>query len=349
MNYPTPVKHKGRPGQPLSDQDLKDRLEWIRQFIALNGGVRPKFSDMSTGWDVSVAAVSNTIDKFEQLGWIKYEYQNGIRRRGTLQLKEGQAMKDLSHFDLPKVTIVINTYNRPRSLGILLKHLSEQAHTNWADVEIVVVNDGSHNEAYQAVIERHSNQCSLKYHNIQRREDDRPQLYTLKNFGVDQSTFKEVVWLLDDDLMFDDHTLFVMRLYHMFLADSRPVVYPHYADAREPHHYQAPFDFQPQPVDWDKTRHWPAFAGMSIRYEDWQAVGGVDEIFDTAMGFADLELGIRLWQDGCQIILADGMCCFIDDRETGSHRDRFLFDHRNGKLFMEKVGLEMAAKYGITP
>jgi hypothetical protein len=44
----------------------------------------------------------------------------------------------------------------------------------------------------------------------------------------------DVLWLVDDDLVFDDHTLFILRLYHMLLADARPVIVPHYADRQEP-------------------------------------------------------------------------------------------------------------------
>jgi glycosyltransferase involved in cell wall biosynthesis len=172
-------------------------------------------------------------------------------------------------------------------------------------------------------------------------------LYSLKNKAIMMAKH-EVIWLLDDDLIIDNHTLFILRLYHMFLKHSRPLIVPHYANPGDPDHYQAPFSFMPQPPDWDKVRVWPAFAGMSFWKQDWERVGGIDEQYDEAMGFADLDFGIMMFNSGCQALLVDGITCFIDDRESGgSHRDRFIFNHQNGHKFMKKWPTE-AAKYGIT-
>ena len=162
----------------------------------------------------------------------------------------------------------------------------------------------------------------------------------------------EIVWLLDDDLIIDDHTLFIHRSYHFALKDARPVLRPHESNVAEPQYFQMPFEICAQPADWDKLRVWLSFAGASCRREDWQGVGGIDLRYGDAMGFADLDLGIRLWQSGCQVMQIDGICVHVDDRETGSHRNRFIHtkrEHHNGKLFMEKWGLDEAAKYGVTP
>jgi glycosyltransferase involved in cell wall biosynthesis len=254
-------------------------------------------------------------------------------------------MVDLSRFTMPTVGIVICTYKRPQSLKRVLDNLAEQKHTDFEHIDVCVVNDGSHDEEYEA-IDFGAYPFSVSYLARARHPENRPQVYSSKNIGVENVT-GDVLWLVDDDLVFDDHTLFILRLYHMLLADARPVIVPHYADKDEPWHYQNPFPFQPQPPTWDKLQTWVSFAGTSVRREDWARVGGVDLDYDGAMGFADLDLGIRLWKDGCCVIQADGLCCHIDDKESGgSHRDRFLYNHRNGKLFISKH--PDFGKYGLT-
>jgi hypothetical protein len=108
-------------------------------------------------------------------------------------------------------------------------------------------------------------------------------------------------------------------------------------------------------MDWDKLRTWVSFAGLSFWRRDFEAVKGIDaDRYDGSMGFCDLDLGLMMHNDGCQVCLVDGVTCFIDDSETGSHRHGILQrqhqtdPHRNARLFVEKWGAEEAAKYGIT-
>lgn len=261
---------------------------------------------------------------------------------------------NLDHLRMPTVGIVINTYKRPESLLRVLQCLVDQSHTDFRDINVVAVNDGSHECGYDdEKLKNERYPFEFTYYSRERAEDDTPRLYSLKNFGV-RATTGEVVWLLDDDLVFDEHTLFILRKYHMFLATAKPVLVPHYADKREPHHYQNPFSFMPQPMDWDKMRAWTSFAGLSMRRDDFETVGGVDERYDGSMGFADLDLGMMLYHDGCQVCLVDAITCFIDDGESdGSHRDQIIRrqlatdPHRNARLFVEKWGKEESEKYGI--
>jgi GT2 family glycosyltransferase len=129
------------------------------------------------------------------------------------------------------------------------------------------------------------------------------------------------------------------------------VIVPHYANEGEPHHFQAPFQFIDQPDDWNKLKVYPSFAGMSLSKKNYFKVNGIDEDFDYAMGFADLDFGIRLWQAGCNVMLVDGITCFIDDKESGgSLREQFVHTlgqrHRNGQLLKEKWPHDYH-KYGI--
>jgi len=261
----------------------------------------------------------------------------------------------LDHLRMPTVSAIISTYKRPKSLLRVLECLKSQAHTDFRDLDVVVVNDGSHQHGYEEIpLSNDDWPFEFTYYAEDRAKDDTPSLYSRKNFGV-RATTGEVVLFLDDDLFFDEHTLFIIRLHHMFLANARPVLVPHYADKREPHHYQNPFAFLPQPLDWDKMRVWVSFAGLSLRRQDFEAVGGIDERYDGSMGFTDLDLGIMLYEDGCQVCQIDGACFFIDDAESdGSHRDQIIRrqletdPHRNARLFVEKWGEHEAAKYGIS-
>lgn len=260
---------------------------------------------------------------------------------------------DLTHLEgaLPTVSIVICTHKRPTSLVRLIGCLEEQKHTDFAEIELIVINDGSHDRLYEQINWERLPFFSTLYVPMARRTDDRPQLYKCKNIAVNEAK-NEIVWLLDDDLIIDDHTLFIHRLYHHLLPNCRLVVRPHDANPQDSVHYQAPFPFVPQNWSWDKIRNYPSFAGISLAKSLWNEVGGLDEDYDGAMGFADLDLGMRLWQVGANITQVDGCTIFIDDRETGSHRDRYVHwgdrQHRNGNLFMEKWGEEESAKYGIT-
>ncbi|MBD3260195.1 MAG: glycosyltransferase [Candidatus Altiarchaeales archaeon] len=244
----------------------------------------------------------------------------------------------------PTVSVIVTTYNRPRSLQRMLACLAEQKHTNFDHLEVIIMDDGSdttltgHHDGFPLAVDY----LTIDYRYYKRGPG--PQLYSLKNKAVEIAN-NEVLWLLDDDLIFDDHTLILLRTHHALLSDRRPVLIPHLSDNSEPHWFQHPFHIDPSPPE--KT-HWVSFAGLSLRKEDWLAVEGIDENFDGAMGFADLDLGHRLHKDGCFNVMVDGLTVHIDDEETGSWRHQFLANHKNGMYFLDKWGDEEAGLYGIT-
>ena len=143
---------------------------------------------------------------------------------------------------------------------------------------------------------------------------------------------------LPDCLFMLSHTLIILRYAHLGLPES--VLRPHEANPQDPVHYQAPFPIIAQDWTWDKLRVYPSFAGLSLPRGIWDDVGGLDEDYDGAMGFCDLDLGLRLWKKGYNVTQVDGLTVFIDDSETGSHRDRYIhlgdLQHRNGMLFKKK-------------
>ncbi len=268
---------------------------------------------------------------------------------------------DLSDCHLPTVSVVICTYQRPKSLARLLQLLAEQKHTDFNDLEVIIVNDGSHDQGYEedyngmefskSLIfpdghpERLADptditkiQYQVTYIKRDRHPENRPQVYSSKNIGVDAAR-NEIIWLLDDDLIVDDHTFQCLRQYHMAWRYDRVVVRPHEANVGDPVHYQAPADIVSQDWTWDKLRVYPSFAGMSLAKTLWNEVGGLDEDYDLAMGFADLDLGIRLYETGANIVQVGGVVVFVEDSETGSHRNHFIHydgvEHRNGEQVLK--------------
>jgi hypothetical protein len=336
----------------LSDEEFEARYRWLFDYSRMNHGLRPTYREISDGWNISMTAVKGTIDRFVEKGWLVMVNSEG-RQGGWIYGKEIDGFVDLSNLQLPKVSIVISTYNRPNSLRRLLNVIADQKHTNFDDIEVLISDDGSNAEtrsAYAPINDRHW-PFSLFHEYSPRREDGLPNLYRLKNETIKKAK-NPLVWLLDDDLVVDDHTLFIVRSYHACLEETRPVLCAHTANVAEPQYYQMPFGIDAQPEDWDKLRVWSSFAGMSFWKRDWETVGGIDKRYNNAMGFADLDFGIELWKSGCQVMMIDGICVFVDDRETGSHRNGFIHtyrEHHNGNLFMEKWGLEEAAKYGVSP
>jgi glycosyltransferase involved in cell wall biosynthesis len=257
---------------------------------------------------------------------------------------------NLLDHQLPTVSIIICTYQRPNSLSRLLDQIASQAHTVFSEIEVSIVNDGSHKTShYPNSYDRYP--FKVTYLARGRHVDGLPRVYSSKNIAVQNST-NDILWFLDDDLIIDDHTLFILRLYQMAYASKGVVLRAHEANPQDPVHFQAPFFFTPQDWSWDKLRVYPSFAGLSMHRQIWDDLGGLDEDYDLAMGFCDLDAGIRLWQLGYNIVQVDGISVWIDDSETGSHRDKFVHlgdqEHRNGEvIFKGKWSSEEVAKWPL--
>lgn len=91
----------------------------------------------------------------------------------------------------PTLSIVIPTYRRPRGLARLLRSLAPQA-TEQGGREVIVVNDGNDDPAYDAVIEAHRGQV----HYIAAAENRGPA--TARNRGVKAATGDFLVFIDDD-------------------------------------------------------------------------------------------------------------------------------------------------------
>lgn len=246
-----------------------------------------------------------------------------------------------SHPSGIKVAAIISTYRRPNSLIALLADLNRQKIANFENFKAFVMNDGS--RGYDDIPMIKSN-FEIEYTFTPRLPSNQPQLYGLKNHAANEARNQgyDVLWFIDDDCRVDEYTLTgVMRLSE-YLADKHPLFIAHYAYGEHRNEwYQCAWPFMPQKPGRPKLDLWTSFAGMVVRTEDFWAVEGIDERFDGYMGFADIELGIRLWRSGCCPIHTDWITHLMDDSESGgSLRNRFIGDHRNKKLFREILGEE---------
>jgi len=245
---------------------------------------------------------------------------------------------------LPTISIIIATFNRPQSLQRVLDHIAKQVHFNFDQLDIGIVNDGS-TVSYDDV-DFGVCPCPVEYVYRERagvteqRPNGLPQVYSSRNMAVSK-TKGEVLYFLDDDLYFMDHTLCVLQLYHSI--QDNILLIAHEANRGAPHYYPMAFAVRTQgPTGWTTTR------GLSVRRKWFEQVGGFDADFDLSMGFADRDLGIRLVDDaGCDVWQANGITVFGDDSETnGSLRDWVLrdwvrehpndADHRNGVILWIK-------------
>lgn len=227
---------------------------------------------------------------------------------------------------LPSVSIIVSTYNRPKSLQRLLDHIAKQVHFNFDQLDICIVNDGS-TVSYDDV-DFSGCPCPVEYIYRERlgvteqRPNGLPRVYSSRNIAVSK-TKGEVLYFLDDDLYFMDHTLCVLQLYHSI--QDNILLISHEANRGAPQYYPMAFAVRTHgPTGWATTR------GLSVRRSWFELAGGFDEQFDTCMGFADRDLAIRLVDDaGVDIWQGNGITVFGDDRETnGSLRDWVLKDWR---------------------
>ena len=220
---------------------------------------------------------------------------------------------------LPSIGIVISHYNRPRSLTKLLDALSKQCHTRWEEHDICIVDDGS--EPHYTVPDFPR---PVRYM-YRERDEGSPHLYGNLNKAI-ATLDKDVIWILQDDLVVDDHSLLALQLLHRAYADTCMIA--HLADTAEPDWYQYPGSILP--IKSYRQCGSMMWAGLSIPNWWWKEVEGADEDFDGSMGWADVDFGIRLLNAGCNIAMVRGVCCFLDDSESGgSWRNRILTPWRS--------------------
>src|SRR5438045_2348110 len=93
---------------------------------------------------------------------------------------------------MPKVSLIITTYNRPR----LLPRAVQSARLAGQDVEIIVVDDGATKEAFDLC----RNLPGVRY----MRTDRNRKMSGARNLGISASTAEYLTFLDDDDVRLPD-------------------------------------------------------------------------------------------------------------------------------------------------
>jgi glycosyltransferase involved in cell wall biosynthesis len=100
---------------------------------------------------------------------------------------------------MPRISVILSTYNRPDALDMVLRSLAAQTYT---DFEVVVADDGSREDT-RLMIDRFSSQSPFKLKQVW-QEDEGFRAATIRNKAVAASQGKYLVFLDGDCMVFPD-------------------------------------------------------------------------------------------------------------------------------------------------
>jgi glycosyltransferase involved in cell wall biosynthesis len=226
----------------------------------------------------------------------------------------------------PRVSVVIPTYNRCELLRVQLEHLTGQE-LPVDEFEVIVADDGS-SDGTRAMVESFTGRLRLKYHH---QEDLGNRVGTARNAGAALAAAPVLVFLDTGPLFGRD---FLRQHLALHADESRRRAVIGYAHGYNPEkdlswvrdevarlgpeatvaRYADDPDFrdlrleQLADVDYDLSRRlepWQVFFSLniSLRTDDFRAVGGFDEAFNGYWGAEDLELGFKLFRRGLEFCL----------------------------------------------
>jgi len=171
--------------------------------------------------------------------------------------------------NMPQISILIPTCNRPRELNQLLSTLDRQT---FKDFEVIVVNDG---QTSVSELCRRENGLSIKY---------LTNPYSLggtssRNIALSQATGEYIMPIDDDDLILPEHLEILMKHRNeadLLYCDAEIVVEDRNADRKILERLPYAFDFDPEVQKWCLT---VIPSGMCYRRELHDKLGLFDENF----------------------------------------------------------------------
>lgn len=252
-------------------------------------------------------------------------------------------------YSSPTLSVICATYNRPNTLRRLLNQLDDQRCVNFNGIDVCVVDDGSD----RPIESFPSYNFRFEYVYRPRSGDNTARVYSSRNLAASR-TVGGVILQLDDDVEF--HPYLLNQLQSMAgMAEDRNWVWCARVSNNED------IDHTPRrESNWDRGRdgrwydgrvywaetHWQSTdsSAMLMPRRTWNAIGGYDESFDGAMGFADQELALRVQKLGARpgevkVYIAP---YFVnkEDSETGSLRMKMIERRKRQKdnwvLLLEK-------------
>lgn len=260
------------------------------------------------------------------------------------------------------LSVIVPTYNRSALLNLTLKSLRKQTLSNEL-YEVIVCDDGSDDDSFE-VTKSFAGSINVRY---VWQKDEGYRVAEARNLGADIAKGKYLVFL-DSGILLSSIALenllltltekestprAVIGLIHGFgIEDKKTIInIRHLAQDNvdaclswlTEHNYHDPRTPQIDEIGRD-LNSWPApfdiFWGglIGVHKKEFDKVGGFDNAFNS-WGGEDVDLGIRLYLDGCEFALADGVESVHWPHETDSN------------LLKEKRALECAKalhrKYGL--
>ena len=251
----------------------------------------------------------------------------------------------------PKMSVIVATYNRPRTLLRLLGILNGQVRFHLRDwLDMVVVDDGSNSDMTGQFP---SYLFPFKYIYRQRASDNTSRVYSSRNMAAREGA-GDVILQLDDDVTFHERSLSEIQNYAAIFFSLAPdldwcftprvsnnIDRDAHMDAERDGFHRGPEGYwrdgkaKWSPIGWSGCDS----SMMAMPRRTWEKIGGYDEQFDGSMGAADQELALRVKKAG-GILLLSPYFAHKEDEETGSWRDRMIDARKrpesNEDLFWKK-------------
>ena len=247
---------------------------------------------------------------------------------------------------MPTISVVVATYNRPKTLYRLLDIINNQLRINMREIDVCVVDDGSEKDLTGTFPE-----YRFKYEYVYRPRGNGSRVYSSRNIAVAR-TNGEIIIQMDDDVTFHERTLSEIQNMGAILQFTSALQWNMSArvsnliDVETPDgmgNDRAGYHRGPDGLWRDGKVQimqcaWPSTSSMMMTMPrtTWDMVGGYDEDFDGSMGAADQELALRISKAGGYLMLGPYFAN-IEDEETGSHRMNMINSRPAGRMSNEDL------------
>ena len=228
------------------------------------------------------------------------------------------------------ISVVISTYNYKTLLKKTLDSLSSQT-LSTDKYEVIVVDDGS-SDSTEEIIDNYKKSINISYYY---QQDIGFRVAKVRNIGIKHARYSRILFL---DAGMGASSNLLQKHYDCLLQDNNQVVlgmsygvfefeayackqlndileqhdldqaiaamqpHKHLYDCRYQYLKSIDFDLSVTPVPWIVC--WTGHVSCST--DILRQIGGFDEWFKS-WGGEDVELGIRLYQAGCEFTLLEGM------------------------------------------
>lgn len=237
----------------------------------------------------------------------------------------------MSDWIVPRIAVVIATYNRPKTLFRLLDNLDSQVRIHLGrDVSVCVVDDGSDIDSTNLFP---SFKFEFVYLYRPRSPNGLPKVYSSRNIAASCAK-GDFILQLDDDVIFHERTLSELQnmaaIFEWFSLEHWVWIPRLSNNGDKCPHDNADYDYGPDGLWYDGKVEWRKgdwngahSCGMFMPRRTWDSVSGYDESFDGSMGWADQDLARRIYEKIGMVLYAPYFM-HVADEETGSWREQMI-------------------------